>query len=217
MNRPHVTVNCAMSIDGKIALPTRKQLKISCERDMARTHKLRNECDAVLVGIGTILSDNPKLTVKEKYVKKLRQPVRIILDTNCKTPENSFAVNSESKTLIAVSDECNRKYGENVEILKCKKDEDGFIELNRLLELLYSRGIKTLMVEGGSTVIWNFLRQNLADDLYVYIGSMIIGGKDTPTMADGKGIRNLDDLINLEICETKRVESGILIHYRRVK
>ncbi|RLF43417.1 MAG: 5-amino-6-(5-phosphoribosylamino)uracil reductase, partial [Thermoplasmata archaeon] len=68
MKRPYVIINCASSIDGKIALVGKKPLKISSEEDMARVHKLRNECDAILVGIGTILADDPKLTVKEKYV-----------------------------------------------------------------------------------------------------------------------------------------------------
>ena len=69
MTKPYVIINCAMSADGKIALPTRKQLRISSEEDIKRMYNLRNKCDGVLVGVGTILSDDPKLTVKEKYVK----------------------------------------------------------------------------------------------------------------------------------------------------
>ena len=89
-----------MSADGKIALPTRKQIRISSEEDIIRMYNLRNECDAVLVGVGTILSDDPKLTVKEKYVKSLNLPIRVILDTNCRTPENALAVNEKAKTMI---------------------------------------------------------------------------------------------------------------------
>jgi len=205
-----------MSADGKIALPNRKQIRISSEQDIQRMYHLRNECDAVLVGIGTVLSDDPKLTVKEKYVEKPRQPVRVILDSHCKTPKNALVVNDIANALIVTSEKCENIYGENVEIIKCDSDEDDLISLNSLLELLYNRGIKKLLVEGGSTVIWSFLKKGLVDDLYVYIGPMIIGGENTPTLADGEGIDG-DYTINLEIVDTKELGGGLLIHYRMVK
>lgn len=217
MQRPYVTVNCAMSADGKIALPTRKQLKISSDEDIERMYNLRNEHDAVLVGIGTVLSDDPKLTVKEKYAKNSHQPIRIILDTCCKTPENALVVNHIAKTFIVTGKKCNKKFGSNVEIIQCETNENGFIDLKKLLKLLYKRRIETLMIEGGSTIIWNFLKQRLADEIYVYINPMIIGGKNTPTLADGNGISDIDDLINLEVADMSRLGSGILIHYRMIK
>ena len=217
MSRPHVIVNCAMSADGKIALPTRKQLRISCDEDIERMYKLLNECDAVLVGIGTVLSDDPKLIVKEKYVKHPRQPIRVILDVHCKTPEDALVVNQAAKTLIITGEKCSKKYGDNVKIIECETDENGLIDLNVLLKLLYERGIKTLLVGGGGTVIWNFLKQKLVDDLYVYVGPMIIGGKNTPTLADGAGISGADELISLEINGMSRLGPGILIHYKMIK
>jgi len=214
MKKPHVVINCAMSADGKIALPDKKQLKISCEEDFKRTHRLRNECDAVLVGIETILSDDPRLTVKEKYVKKPRHPIRVVLDTNCRTPKNALVLNNESKTIVATTKKCKERFGKNVEVLTVKTDEDGLINLEDLLDILYTRGIKKLMVEGGGTVIWGFLNKKLADDMYVYIGPMIVGGRETPTLADGCGIKNLQDLINLEIVSVEMMKPGILVHYK---
>ena len=217
MKKPYVIINCAMSADGKIATPSGKQLRISNEEDIKRMYNLRNSCDAVLVGVGTILSDNPKLTVKEKYVDAPRNPTRIILDTHCSTSVDALAVDDKAKTLIITNGECDKNYGENVEVVQCEVDYDGFIDLNKMLEFLYGRGIKKLMVEGGSTVIWNFLKQGLVDDLFVYIGPMIIGGKYTPSMADGEGITSEDDAINLEIVEVTKMESGILVHYRLIQ
>lgn len=217
MPKPHVIINCAVSADGKIALPTRKQLRISCDEDIERMYKLRNKYDAVLVGIGTILSDNPRLTVKEKYVKKLNQPIRIILDTYCKTPVDSIAVNNQAKTFIITSKESNKKFNDNVEIIQCKTDSSGLIDLKSLLRLLNNRQIKTLMVEGGGTVIWNFLNQRLVDDLFVYMAPVIIGGIKTPTMADGIGIRSLDELIYLEVVNISRLGPGVLFHYKTIK
>ena len=92
MNRPHIIINCAMSADGKIALPNKKQMKISSKEDIKRMYHIRNESDAVLVGISTVLSDDPKLTVKQDYIKNPKQPLRVILDSSCKTPEKSLVL-----------------------------------------------------------------------------------------------------------------------------
>ena len=108
MNRPTIIINCAMSIDGKIALPTGNQMRISSDDDMKRVHQLRNTCDGVLVGVGAVLSDDPKLTVKEKYVEKVKQPTRIVLDTFCKTPVDALVVNDKAPTIIC----CQRNAGE---------------------------------------------------------------------------------------------------------
>ena len=217
MNRPHVIINCAMSADGKIALPTRKQFRISCDEDIERMYRLRDKSDAVLVGIGTILSDDPKLTVKEKYVDRVNQPIRIILDANCETPVGALAVNNQAKTFIITSKECNKKFNDNVEIIQCKTNNNGLIDLKSLLKILYNREIKTLMVEGGGTVIWSFINQRLVDDLYVYMAPMIIGGINTPTMADGKGIKSHDELIFLEIVNISKLGPGVLFHYKMIK
>ena len=216
MNRPHVIINCAMSADGKIALPTRKQLRLSCDEDIERMYNLRNQSDAVLVGIGTILSDDPKLTVKEKYVKNPKQPIRIILDANCNTPIDSLAVNNQAKTFIITSVKCSKKFNDNVEIINCRTDEKDFIDLKSLLDLLYKRGIKTLMVEGGGTVIWNFLNKRFVDDFYVYIAPIIVGGEKTPTIADGEGIKSTDEKISLKIVNIRRMGPGILFQYKLI-
>jgi 2,5-diamino-6-(ribosylamino)-4(3H)-pyrimidinone 5'-phosphate reductase len=204
-----------MSADGKIALPIRKQIKISGENDFVRVHRLRYECDAVLIGVETVLSDDPKLTVKEKYVQNPKQPIRIVLDSNCRTPEDSLVVNDKANTLIVTSQEChhNKKYGENVEIISCPIRKNKLIDLTFLLSVLYNRGIKKILVEGGGSVIWDFLDNNLVDDIYVYVGSMIIGGKITPTMADGNGISSENDLIKLKLIDFNKVDNGLLLHY----
>jgi len=212
MNRPHVIINCAMSLDGKIASPSGKQMKISCEEDIKRMYELRNESDAVLVGIGTVLSDDPKLTVKEKYVKKPKQPTRIVLDTDCKTPVDALVVNDATKTLIITGKDCNKKYLKNVEVIKCKTTDEGLIDLENLIKILTEKGIKKLMVEGGSTVIGNFLKTGFVDDLFVYVAPIIVGGKNTPTL-----VKNIDENISLKLVETKKIGPGILLHFRLIK
>ncbi len=218
MNRPYVIVNCAMSADGKIALPTRKQLRISSDEDIARMYKLRNECDAVLVGIETVLSDDPKLTVNAKYVTNPKQPLRVVLDSKCRIPEGSLVLNTAAKTLI-ITALGNRKNisGNHVEIVECKSDDEGRLDLNYTLNLLYQKGINKLLVEGGGTVIWSFLKNRLVDELFIYIGPCIVGGKTSPTMADGLGSKNESELIYLKILDIDRLGDGILTHYKPIK
>jgi 2,5-diamino-6-(ribosylamino)-4(3H)-pyrimidinone 5'-phosphate reductase len=215
MSRPYVVINCSMSVDGKIASIYGKQMRISCDEDIKRMYKLRNECDAVLVGINTILSDDPKLTVKETYVKNPKHPTRIVLDTNCKTPIDALVVNDAAKTLIVTGKPCNKKFGKNVEVILCDTDDNDFINLKKLLNILYEGGIKKLMVEGGGTVIWSFLKSGFVDDFFIYMGPMIIGGADTPTISGSR--KTNDEIINLRLIETKIIGPGILLHFRLIK
>ncbi|MBN2602797.1 MAG: 2,5-diamino-6-(ribosylamino)-4(3H)-pyrimidinone 5'-phosphate reductase [Candidatus Thermoplasmatota archaeon] len=217
MNRPHVIVNCAMSADGKIALPNRKQIRISSDEDIKRMYQLRNDVDAVLVGIGTVLTDDPKLTVKEKYVKNPKQPLRVVLDKECRTPHNAFVVNNKAQTLIFTSTKKNvKKYKENVEVVKVLLDDEGFLDLNQVLSILYDKGVRKLLIEGGGTVIWNFLKNRLVDELYIYIGSIIIGGAKSPTVAEGFGIKNENEVIYLKLISLIQLGEGVLLHYKTI-
>ncbi len=208
-----VIINCAMSVDGKIALPSRKQTKISSEEDMKRVHELRNSLDAILVGIGTILSDDPKLTVKEEYVKKPRNPIRVVLDSKGRTPENAQVLNSSAETIIVTAEGLERKI-EGAEVIGCGKNE---VDLHKLMGILEEKGIKSLLVEGGESVIWSFLKEKLADELYIYIGSMIIGGQSSPTPAGGEGAGSFEEIIPLKLNATGRIGNGVLLKYSIVK
>jgi len=204
-----------MSADGKIASPARKQMRISSDEDIARMYRLRNDCDAVLVGIETILSDNPKLTVKESYVAHPKQPLRVVLDRQGRTPADALVLNEAANTLIFVEKGKEKSYGKpHVEVIGCPVDARGLIDLDCVLTTLRQKGIRKLLVEGGGTIIWSFLHHKVVDDLTVYIGSCIVGGTETPTMAEGEGIQNEKEAIRLKIVEVQRVGSGVLIHYQ---
>jgi 2,5-diamino-6-(ribosylamino)-4(3H)-pyrimidinone 5'-phosphate reductase len=178
-------------------------------------YRLRNEVDAVLVGIGTILADDPKLTVKESYVEHPKHPLRVILDSKCRTPLQALVLNAVSKTLIITAVGHQKTYdGSHIEVVECRTDKDGFIDLNCVLDLLYKKGVQKLLVEGGGTIIWNFLKNKVVDDLFIFIGPCIIGGKDTPTVADGDGISAGEEIITLKIIEVEQVGAGVLLHYQ---
>ena len=105
-----------MSADGKIALPSRKQIKLSNQKDAERVNELRKNCDAILVGIGTVIEDNPKLTVKGKN-NITKNPIRIVLDTNGRTPLNSNILNNEARTILAVGNNSYIELLGNAEII----------------------------------------------------------------------------------------------------
>lgn len=210
--RPRVIINAAMSVDGKIALEDGKAVRLSNEEDLRRVHRLRAEVDAILVGVGTVLMDDPKLTVKSEYAKG-RNPLRVVLDSDGKIPEQAHVLDGTAPTLIVTSDESTREFP-HAEVLRCGKDE---VDLALLLDRLASRGIKTVLVEGGSTVIWSFLRHRLADELKVYISSRVLGGHSAPTLAGGLGATSLEDSIRLRLDRTERLGDGVLLEYSVVR
>ena len=154
LKRTKIIINGAMSADGKIAIPNRNQIRISSEEDIKRVHKLRNTSDAVLVGIGAVLSDNPKLTVKGKYFKKTKQPIRLVLDSYCKTPVNALVVDDKVKTFICCAKDHDKEklYKNNVTKIICNTNNNNLIDLNDLLIKLNKKKINSILVEGGGLV-----------------------------------------------------------------
>ena len=202
-----------MSADGKIALRTRRQTHISNEEDKRRVHKLRNSSDAILVGVETVISDNPKLTVNPKYVKRPRHPLRIILDSKGRTPKNALVLDGTSKTLIVTNEKCKKVFP-NAATTRCGKQE---VDLKKLIRILEKKNISTLLVEGGSKVIWSFLRSRIADEVNIFVGSIVIGGDKSPTPAGGAGAETEKAIVALRLRRMKAVGNGVLLTYEVVK
>ena len=206
----HVLINCAMSADGKIASNRRKQTTISSEEDLQRVHLLRNSCDAILVGVGTVLADDPKLTVKREYVPDPRQPLRVVLDSRGRTPRDAQVLNDAGPTLIATTESCGQTF-DTAEVVRFGDDR---VDLTQLLKFLEEkRGVSRLLVEGGESVIWSFLSQRLADELLIYVGSLIIGGIGAPTLAGGEGFSAPQEFLSLQLKDVERMGDGVLLHY----
>jgi 2,5-diamino-6-(ribosylamino)-4(3H)-pyrimidinone 5'-phosphate reductase len=210
VKRPWVIVNAAMSLDGRIALPSRRQTRISSEEDMARVHRLRAEVDAVLVGIGTVLADDPKLTVKEAYVKAARQPLRIVLDSGGRTPPTAQVLDGRAPTLIVTTKESAMTFS-NAEVVRCGI---GRVDLGELLSHLSARRIRTVLVEGGEETITQFLRAGLVDEVRVFVGSLLIGGDTSPRLFGGPGAASAGEVVRLELLRSTPMEGGVLVEYR---
>jgi len=202
-----------MSADGKIALKSRKQTKISDEEDKKRVHELRNSVDAILVGVDTVISDDPKLTVNGKYVKNAKHPTRIVLDSEGRTPEGALVLNGAAKTVIVTNERCARTFP-NADVIRCGRDE---VDIEKLVPELEKRGIRKMLVEGGSKVIWSFLRTRIADEVCIFIGSMVIGGESAPTPAGGPGAEDEKEIVHLRLKDAEVLGSGVLVRYEVVK
>jgi len=206
-----VIVNAAMSVDGKIAFRDGQRARLSNEEDGQRVHRLRGRVDAILVGVGTVLKDDPKLTAKPEVAD--RNPLRIVLDSDGRTPAGARVLDGQAPTLIVTSEACERTFA-RAEVLRCGKEE---VDLGALLDRLGGRGIGTLLVEGGSTVIWSFLRAGLVDELKVFVGSLVLGGRSAPTLAGGQGVASLSESIRLSLDRSERLGDGIVLEYSVVR
>ncbi len=221
LKRPFVFINAAMSADGKIATIERKQTRISGSHDLDRVDELRASSDAVMVGIGTILSDNPSLTVKSKERREKRRaegrdenPVRIVVDSMARTPlDTDIFKKGKGKRIIAVSESAP---SEKVKQLSKYADiiilGEKSVELKKLLEELKARGIERLMVEGGATLNWGMISVGLVDEIYTYIGNIIIGGANAPTLVDGDGC--ISEFCKLELISCERLGEGVLVKWK---
>lgn len=222
--RPYIIINAAMSADGKLSTRERRQVRISGADDFSRVDQMRAACDAILVGIGTVLSDDPSLTVKSPVLREERKmrradenPVRIVLDSDAKTPLTADILRKgEGKRIIAVSEKADPRrvmaLQEYAEVIICGEDS---VNIHSFVQELQKKGIATLMIEGGGTVIWSFVSQGLFDELNIYIGSMIIGGKTAPTLADGKGFIDESLFPGLTLDHVGQMDDGVLIRWKK--
>lgn len=171
--RPHVTLSYAQSWDGSITTSPGQTLALSSDASMQLTHQLRSLHDGILVGIGTVLADNPQLTVRE-WAGSDPQP--IVLDSQLRMPTSSNLCQSDERRcwiLTTVQDDSDR---DDCELVRVSGDGSGQVNLKEALEALYTKGIRSLMVEGGASVITAFVLANLADAIVLTVAPMLIGG-----------------------------------------
>ncbi len=202
--QPYVILNAAMTLDGKIATKTGSS-EISGLEDLKRVHELRKEVDGIMVGINTVLIDDPRLTVHKITSEKSDNPIRVVVDNKARTPIESRILNDDALTIIAVSNkvetdnivfERSKALGEKADVFYSK---DSSVNLKELMNYLYSKKIKTLMLEGGSTLNFSMLRENLIDEIRVCVAPMVVGGKYAKTLFDGDGFDFMKEAINLEL------------------
>jgi 2,5-diamino-6-(ribosylamino)-4(3H)-pyrimidinone 5'-phosphate reductase len=195
-----------MSADGKIALRGGNPLAISDEADLRRVHDLRARSDAILVGIGTVLADDPSLLTKAPGAAK--QPIRVVLDSKGQTPPNARVLNGQARTLVFVA-KGNQRRMPNAE---CVEAGEGRVDLRLALRELAARGVQSVMVEGGATIIGAFLRASLVDELSIFVAPLVVGG-GAPSLVEGPGAVDAAHVLRMKLVESTPLGSGVLLRF----
>lgn len=213
---PFVVAKAAMSLDGKIATRTGHSRWISSRAARRFAHRLRDEADAVLVGSGTVLADDPHLTCRVSN-NTGRQPLRVVLDTRLTTPLDSKLVKTAGEGRVLVA--CGKKALKSrekalveagVEVLRLPAKR-GLLDIAALLKELGRRDIMCLLVEGGAVVHGSFFDRGLVDRVYMVIAPKIIGGLDAPGPVAGRGIKTMAQAMNLKDVRVMRKGPDLVI------
>ncbi len=215
LSKPYVYLKLAMTLDGKIATRTGHSQWITSEKARVDGHRLRDRVSAIMVGVGTLIADNPSLTTRLPN-KKGRDPIRIILDSNLRTPLDANIFNPQSDAGVIIA--CNKKADKiKVEALKeqgvtviATKGIDR-VDLGDLMDKLFHESITSILVEGGATVAWSCLEAGIVDRCVFYYAPKIVGGQTAPSGIGGQGVESLDKAFILDSISTKKIGPDIRI------
>jgi diaminohydroxyphosphoribosylaminopyrimidine deaminase/5-amino-6-(5-phosphoribosylamino)uracil reductase len=212
-SEPFVILKLAATLDGKIATRRGEARWISSEASRRFVHRMRDQVDGVIVGVGTVLRDDPLLTAR---IQGARDPHRIILDSHLRTPEEARVIRgTPAKTTIVTTGNAPRKKIERLEkrgvhLLTCSAEGDR-IDLRSLLRRLGTMGMTSVMVEGGSRVSGSFLDKGLVDKLVLFFSPKVIGDPEALGMFGGKGVADLKDAIPVKDLRVRRIGGDILV------
>ncbi len=216
----HVVVNAAMSADGKLSSRRREQIAISGPDDFARVDRLRADSDAVVVGVGTVLADDPHLTLDDADLRTRRleagepeHPARVVVDSRARTPTDARILDDAATTYLLVSEAASvERRAElsraGVEFVTAGETR---VDLLRAFAALEREGLEEVMVEGGGELIFSLFEAGLVDECSVFVGPTVIGGRDAPTLADGEGF--VDRFPRLELEGIERMDDGALLRW----
>jgi diaminohydroxyphosphoribosylaminopyrimidine deaminase/5-amino-6-(5-phosphoribosylamino)uracil reductase len=214
---PFVLLKAAMTLDGKIASRTGESKWIGSPAARAHVHRLRSEYDAVMVGVGTVVADDPTLTAYLLKGSGRRDPLRVIVDSNAHTPPEAAAiVGGEPGCIVATTrrapkSRLARLRQAGAEVLQCRADRDGHVALRDLIARLGEREITSVMIEGGGETAAAALAAGAVDKLLFVVAPKVLGGAGAKTPVEGRGIARLADAVALEISRVRRVGRDVMI------
>lgn len=218
--KPYVILNAAMTLDGKIATETGSS-NISGKEDLIRVHELRKEVDAIMVGINTVIADDPRLTVHKIESKKEDNPIRVVVDGKGRIPIGSRITNDDAPTIIAVSDDYKSDLtaSDKYQVLKNKSVDFFFagekqVDLVKLMDYLYEKGVKTLMLEGGSTLNFSMIKDGLIDEIRICVAPMVVGGVNAISLFGGDGFMTMDESVKLELVDSFSCGKDLVLKYK---
>ena len=212
--KPFIVLKAAMTLDGKIATATGQSKWITNETSRAYGYKLRDIYDGIMVGIKTVIEDNPMLTAR---VDGGKNPIRIVVDSSLKIDINANVVQDKSaKTIVATTDKADKDkilklQAQDVDVIVVDKDENDKVDIEKLLDILGQQNICSILVEGGATLSGSFVAKKLVDKVYFFIAPKIVGGKEAKTPVAGIGILNLQEALALKDIQIEKLEEDFLI------
>ena len=201
MHRPYTIIVSEVTVDGKLTLrkgfSSKEIMKFMDEEATRYLHQIRAKVDGIMVGAETIRTDNPYLTVRHVVGKN---PIRIIPTKSANIPLDANVLKKDAPTIIITTEKAPKdkveQLKEKAEVIICGEEE---IDLIKMMSILYDKGIKSLMVEGGSTLNWHLLKTGLVDEIRIMHMPFIVGGEDTPTLVGGEGFKSLEDVVKLKL------------------
>ena len=230
-----IILNAATSIDGKIATVS-GDTRISSILDLKRVHRLRRKSDVILVGISTVINDDPLLTIRYGMDKKgTKNPIRIIIDSKARIPLQSKIVKTANQietrlvvTSKAPSTNLKKLEERGLKIImleqrredkeKVVEDSTEKVDLKKLFNQLEEEGVSHVLVEGGGEINWSIIKNNLFNEIIVTISPMIIGGKNAISLVGGEGYKTIDESLKVKLSRIQKKNNGeIILHYKNLK
>lgn len=236
-----IILNAATSIDGKIAT-VNGDTKISSALDLKRVHGLRREADVILVGISTVINDDPLLTIRCGMNKKgTKNPIRIIIDSKARIPLHSKIVKTANQieTRVVVTSKAPSKNLKKLEERGLKiivldqgteeeedredredrrEDNGEKVDLKKLFDQLEKDGVSNVLVEGGGEINWSIIKNNLFDEIIITISPLIIGGKKATSLVGGEGYKTINESVKIKLSRIQKKSNGeIILHYKNIK
>ncbi len=233
-----IILNAATSIDGKIAT-VNGDTKISSALDLKRVHGLRREADIILVGISTVINDDPLLTIRYGMNKKgTKNPIRIIIDSKARIPLHSKIVKTANQieTRVVVTSKAPSKNLKKLEERGLKiivldqgteeeedredrrEDNGEKVDLKKLFDQLEKEGVSNVLVEGGGEINWSIIKNNLFDEIIITISPLIIGGKKAISLVGGEGYKTINESVKIKLSRIQKKSNGeIILYYKNIK
>uniref|UniRef100_A0A7C4NZY0 2,5-diamino-6-(ribosylamino)-4(3H)-pyrimidinone 5'-phosphate reductase n=1 Tax=Thermodesulfobacterium geofontis TaxID=1295609 RepID=A0A7C4NZY0_9BACT len=217
MNRPYIIIVSEVTIDGKLTLyrgaSSKELMSLMTEEVYKYLHSIRAQVDAIMVGCETVRTDDPSLTVR--YVEG-KNPIRVIPCSTANVPLNANIFSKDAPTIIVTT---KRAPQERIEKIKALGAEvilagEDLVDFDLLLPMLYERGIRTFMVEGGSSINWELARKGFIDEIRIIHLPVLVGGENVPTLIGGEGFKSLKKVLRLKIVNYFTIDNFLITEWK---
>jgi len=217
MNRPYIIVVSEVTIDGKLTLyrgaSSKELMSIMTKEVYKYLHSIRAQVDAIMVGCETVRTDDPSLTVR--YVEG-KNPIRVIPCSTANVPLNASIFSKDAPTIIVTTKRAPQERVKKIKELGAEVIYAGedLVNFDILLPLLYEKGIKKLMVEGGASINWEFARNGYIDEIRIIHLPVLVGGENVPTLVGGEGFKSLKKVLKLEIINHFIIDKFLITEWK---